>query len=223
MSEVVIFGQGKIADEAYFYLTYDSEHTVVAFTVDAAYKTKETLWGCPVMAFETITETFPPEKYDMFVAVGYQQLNSLRADKYFQAKEKGYRLISYVSSRATNMGGAEIGENCFILEHTSIQPCSKIGNNVTIWSNNIIGHHSEIEDHCYIAGHVSVAGHSRVGTYTFVGVNAIIGHEVTIGERCLIGAGSRITKNAAPGSVYIEKDTDKFRLDSSAFIKMTRL
>ena len=223
MSKVIIFGQGKIADEAYFYLTNDSEHDIVAFTVDAKYQTKNELYGLPIIPFEQIETEFPPMAYKMFVAVGYQGLNQLRAEKYRQAKDKGYQLISYISSRAANMGQVEIGDNCFILENNSIQPCSKIGNNVTIWSNNIIGHHSEIKNHCYIAGHVSVAGHSVVGAYCFVGVNAFVGHEVEIGERCLIGAGSRVTKDAAAGSVFIMPDTEKIRLDSTAFSKMTRL
>ena len=223
MSKIVLFGQGKIAEEAYFYLTNDSEYEVVAFCVDAAFRTKESWYQRPVIDFETVEQHFSPNKYKMFVAVGYQRLNQLRAEKYRQAKDKGYQLISYISSRAANMGQVEIGDNCFILENNSIQPCSKIGNNVTIWSNNIIGHHSEIKDHCYIAGHVSVAGHSIVGAYCFVGVNAFVGHEVEIGERCLIGAGSRVTKDAASGSVFIMPDTEKIRLDSTAFIKMTRL
>jgi len=223
MSKVVIFGDGKIADEAYFYLTYDSEYEVVAFTVDAAYRRKDELYGLPVVSFENIQQNYPPDVYAMFVAVGYQQLNRLREGKYFQAKKKGYHLISYVSSRATNMGNVDIGENCFILENCSIQPCSKIGNNVTLWSNNILGHHSEIRDHCYIAGNVTIAGHSVIGAYSFLGVNSLIGHEVQIGENCLIGAGARVTKSADDGSVYIMPDTEKLRLDSKAFIKMTRL
>ncbi|KAA3617578.1 MAG: acetyltransferase [Calditrichaeota bacterium] len=223
MSKVVIFGQGMIADEAYFYLTNDSEHEIVAFTVDAKYKTKDEQYGLPVVPFEEIKDKFPPNEYKMFVAVGYQKLNQLRAEKYNQAKENGYQLISYVSSRAANMGNVPIGDNCFILENCSIQPCSKIGNNVTIWSNNILGHHSEIKDHCYIAGHVSIAGHSEIGAFTFIGVNAMVGHEVNIGESCLIGGGARVTKSAEAGSVFIMPDTEKFRLDSKTFIKMTRL
>ena len=223
MSKVVIFGIGKIADEAYYYFSNDSDHTIVAFTVDAAYKTRESLFGLPVVPFGSVTEIYPPGEYKMFIAVGYQNLNRLRAEKYDQAKAMGYELVSYISSRAVNMGNVDIGDNCFILENSSIQPCSKIGNNVTLWSNNILGHHSEIKDHCYIAGHVSIAGHSIIGAFSFIGVNAVVGHEVRIGERCLIGAGARVTKNAGAGSVFIEADTPKFRLDSSTFLKMTRL
>lgn len=223
MSKVVIFGEGKIADEAYFYLTNDSPHEIAAFTVDREYFTKKELFGLPIIPFDEIVQKFPPADYRMFVALGYQNLNKLRASKYYEAKDKGYELISYISSKAGNFGDIEIGDNCFILDNSTLQPCSKIGNNVTVWSNNILGHHSTIEDHCYIAGHVSISGHTTIGEYTFIGVNATIGHEITIGEECLIGAGSIVTKNAEPKSVFIMPDTPKFRLNSSAFVRMTKL
>lgn len=223
MSKVVIFGIGKIADEAYFYLTNDSEHEVVAFTADADFIDKEHLFDKPVVPFDKVVDRFPPATYNMFVALGYQHLNGFRAQKYHEAKAKGYSLISYVSSKAGNFGDIEIGDNCFILDNTTLQPFSKVGNNVTIWSNNIVGHHSSVDDHCYIAGHVSIAGHTKVGAYTFVGINALIGHGITIGEKNLIGAGAIVTKNTDDKSVYIVPDTPKFRLDSTSFVKMTRL
>ena len=52
MSKVVIFGAGKIADEAYFYLTNDSEHEIVAFTVDESHLAKKEMFGAPVVPFE---------------------------------------------------------------------------------------------------------------------------------------------------------------------------
>lgn len=223
MSKVVLFGIGKIADEAYYYLTNDSEHEVVAFTVDEAFMDREEKLGKPVIPFHKITDAYPPSTYNMFVALGYQGLNDLRATKYQQAKDKGYSLISYVSSKAGNFGDIEIGDNCFVLDNSTLQPFSKIGNNVTIWSNNIIGHHSTVEDHCYIAGHVSIAGHTTVGAYSFVGINALIGHGIAIGNKNLIGAGAIVTKNTEDKSVYIVPDTPKFRLDSTSFVKMTRL
>jgi sugar O-acyltransferase (sialic acid O-acetyltransferase NeuD family) len=223
MNKVVIFGEGKIADQAYFYLTNDSPYEIVAFTVDREYLTKKELFGLPVVPFEEITQKYPPHEYKMFVAMGYQKLNKLRASKYYEAKEKGYELISYVSSKAGNFGNIEMGDNCFVLDNSTLQPCSKIGNNVTIWSNNILGHHSTIEDHCYIAGHVAIAGHTTIGKYSFIGVNATIGHEIIIGEENLIGASSIITKSTEAKSVFIVQETPKFRLDSSTFVKMTKL
>ena len=223
MAKVVIFGAGKIADEAYFYLTNDSPHEIVAFTIDGQYLTDQNKLGLPVVPFEEVERRFPPSDYQMFVAVGYQDLNRFRAQKYEEAKAKGYRLISYVSSQASNVGKVEIGDNCFVLEFAVIQPMAKIGSNVFIWSANHIGHHATVEDHCYIAGNVVISGSTKVEPYCFIGVNATLGHEITIGRESFIGAGSLITKNVEPQSVYITPATPKYRLDSKTFLRLTKM
>ena len=159
----------------------------------------------------------------MFVAVGYQELNRLRAQKCEAAQAKGYELVSYVSSRAANIGEVAVGYNCFILEFAVIQPWSRIGNDVFIWSANHIGHHATVGDHCYIAGNAVISGNTVVGPYCFVGVGANIGHEITIGAESFLGAGTLVTKNVEPRSVYVAPDTQKFRLDSSSFLRLTKM
>lgn len=223
MSRIVIFGTGKIADQAYFYLTNDSPHEVVAFTVDREYLREGMKMGLPVVAFEEVQDVYSPNDYGMFVAVGYQDLNRFRAKKYEEARTKGYTLISYVSSRAANFGDIEVGDNCFVLEFAVLQPCSKIGNDVFIWSSNHIGHHAQVGDHCYIAGNVVISGSTNVGAYCFIGVNATLGHEISIGEESFIGAGSLINKDVERRSVYISADTQKYRLDSATFLKLTKM
>jgi len=86
----------------------------VAFTVDEKFMTKNELFGLPIIPFQGVEDKYPPGDFKMFVALGYQNLNKLRATKYFEAKDKGYELISYVNSRASNFGDVEIGDNCFI-------------------------------------------------------------------------------------------------------------
>lgn len=223
MSRIVIFGAGKIADQAYFYLTNDSPHEIVAFTVDREYLREAEKLGLPVVPFEEVQNVYPPDDFQMFVAVGYQDLNRFRAKKYEEAKAKGYELISYVSSRAANFGGVEVGDNCFVLEFAVLQPCSKIGNDVFIWSSNHIGHHATIGEHCYIAGNVVISGNTRIEPYCFIGVSATLGHEITVGKESFIGAGSLVTKNVEPGSVYVTPDTPKYRLESSAFLRLTKM
>ena len=223
MSKIVIFGEGKIADEAYFYLTNDSPHDIVAFTVDEEFMTKKELFGLPIIPFQGVEDRYPPGEFQMFVAVGYQDMNKLRARKYSEAKDKGYELISYVNSRASNFGDVEIGDNCLVLENAVIQPCSRIGSNVFIWSGNHIGHHAIVGDHCYIAGHVVISGSTTIEPYCFVGVNATLGHEITIGRESFVGANCLVTKNAGDKSVFVNQDTPKFRLDSSSFLKLTKM
>lgn len=223
MKKILLFGAGKIAEEMYFYFTHDSDYEVAAFTVDKDFITTPELFSLPVLPFEEIEKKFPPSQYPIFVALGYQNLNRIRELKYFEAKNKGYQVISYVSSKASNFGNVPIGENCCILENNSIQPLSRIGNNVTLWCNNHIGHHSSIADNCFLAGHVVLAGNSHIGSNCFIGINTTIGHNLQIGDNNIIGAASLITKNTDKGAVFVSQDTGKFRLDSESFLKLTKL
>ncbi len=223
MSKVVLFGACKIADVAYFQLTNDSPHQVVAFSVDGEYLAQRQKWGLPVVPFEDVLNIYPPDYFKMMVTVGYQDLNRFRARKYEEAKAKGYELVSYISSRASNISNIEIGDNCMVLENSVIQPCTKVGNDVFFWNGNHLGHHASIEDHCYIAGQAVISGAVVIEPYCFLGVNATIGHEVTIGRESFIGANSLVTKNAPPKSVYVMPDTPRFRLDSDSFMKLTKM
>src|SRR5205085_4920123 len=102
-----------------------------------------------------------PDRFGFFVAVSYAKLKALRAERVAAARAAGYRLVSYLSSRATVFPGFEPGENCFILEDNTIQPFARVGENVTLWSGNHIGHHSVVEDDVFIASHVVVSGGVR--------------------------------------------------------------
>lgn len=196
---LVIFGSGDIAQLAHYYFCTDSDYEVVAFTVDAAYMAKTIFCGLPVVPFEEVAQKYSPLEYNFFAAVSYSRLNMLRKEKYLAAKELGYRIASYVSSRATVLNSGYIGENCLILESNTIQPFVKIGNNVTLWSGNHIGHHSIIKDHCFISSHVVVSGGVEIGEQCFIGVNSTLRDHIKIGERCVIGAGVLLLADAEVG------------------------
>lgn len=214
MADVVIFGAGDIARLAHYYLTHDTEHRVVSFVVDHAYRTEDVFLGLPCLDFERSTEHFPPSQCKMFVALSYAKMNKVRAEKYYAAKAKGYELISYVSSKCTYLTDAPVGDNCLILEDNTVQPYVKIGNNVTMWSGNHIGHDSTIEDHCFISSHVVISGHVHIRPYCFIGVNATLRNSITIAAGSLIGAGAIIMKNTVEKGVYIPARTAVFQKTS---------
>ncbi|MGI9350699.1 MAG: acetyltransferase [Rhizobiaceae bacterium] len=212
---LVIFGQGDIAELAEFYFTSDAERTVAAFTVDAAYLTDATFKEKPVVAFENLEKEFPPSEYEIFIAVSYSKLNALRAEKYLAAKQMGYTAASYISTAATVLNYGAIGENCFILEDNTIQPFCRIGNNVTLWSGNHIGHHSIIHDHVFVASHVVVSGGVEIGERCFIGVNATLRDHIRVGEKCVIGAGALLLSDVEAEGVYLGSETERSRVPSS--------
>src|ERR1051325_3321696 len=183
MADIVMFGVGDIASLAHYYFTNDSPHQVVAFTVDAAYRQTSEYLGLPVVDFETVAERYPPGRYSMFIAMSYAKMNEVRATKYRAAKALGYSLESYISSRCSRLTQLPIGENCFILEDNTIQPFVSIGNDITLWSGNHIGHHSTIHDHCFITSHVVISGHVEVGESCFIGVNATLRNGIKIAPK----------------------------------------
>ena len=211
---LIIFGTGDIAELAHYYFTNDSNYKVVAFTVDRDYVSGNRFCNLPVIPFDEIKTSHPPDRSSMFVALSYSKLNSIRKAKYTEAKSLGYHLSSYVSSHATVLNEGRIGENCFILEDNTIQPFVTIGNNVTLWSGNHIGHHSNIRDHCFIASHIVVSGGVEIGESCFIGVNATLRDHIKIGDKCIIGAGVLLLSDAEPGGVYIGQATPRTSLVS---------
>ena len=214
MAKVVIFGVGQIAEIAHFYLTNDSEHEVVAFTVDKEFLQVKSFHNLPVTAYAELTEKYPPTEYKMFIPISYKKVNKLRAEKFADAKLRGYECVSYISSKATYYN-TPVGENCFIFEDNVIQPFTSIGDNCILWSGNHIGHHTTIEDHCFLASHVVVSGSVNIGEYSFIGVNATIRDNVTIGKENVIGASSLILSNTDDRAVFSPKETEKSRVPSN--------
>jgi sugar O-acyltransferase (sialic acid O-acetyltransferase NeuD family) len=214
MAKLVIFGAGDIARLAHYYYTSDSDHEVIAFTVDERYRRAETFLDLPLQSFEKVVATYPPDEYKMFVALSYARMNKVRAEKYAQAKACGYQLVSYVSSRCSFLTEHPVGDNCFILEDNTIQPFVRIGNDVTLWSGNHIGHDAVIEDHCFLSSHIVVSGHVRIRDHCFVGVNATLRNSITIAPGSLIGAGAIIMKDTVEKGVYLPQRAELFSRNS---------
>jgi hypothetical protein len=120
--QVVIFGDGQVAELAHYYLVNDSPHDVVAFTVDSEKIGGSSFRGLPVVAFEDASTEYPPDRFSMFIAIGYPRVNKVRQEKYVRAKAMGFELITYVSSRAIVWPSTVVGDNCLIMEGNIIQP-----------------------------------------------------------------------------------------------------
>lgn len=214
MKPIVIFGTGDIASLANFYFQTDTNSQVIGFTVDREYM-QNAFENKPVVSFDEVSKHYPSTEFDMFIALSYKNLNKLREEKYYAAKKLGYHLVSYISSRCTNLSQFPFGDNCFILEDNTIQPFVKIGNNVTLWSGNHIGHHSIIEDHNFISSHVVISGHCQIKSNCFLGVNAALHNNVIINKNNVIGAGAAIHKSTKPNEVYLPSKTSLFKKRSN--------
>jgi len=208
--KVVIFGINDLAELAHFY--FINEHILghndplpFAFTVNKEYITDSTFHNLPVIPFEELEKTYSPSEYYLFAPVAD---NKLREKIYLEGLQKGYKFISYISNKCTNLA-LSIGENCFILEDNTLQPFTTIGNNVILWSGNHIGHHSIIEDNVFFTSHVVMSGHCHIKKGVFLGVNSTLRDGVTIGENSIIGMGSLVTKSVPDNETWIGSPAKK--------------
>jgi sugar O-acyltransferase (sialic acid O-acetyltransferase NeuD family) len=220
MSKVILFGIGRGADVAYRFLTRDSEHAICGFATDRKYLDRDRFHDLPVVAFEDVERRFPPDEFKMLILLGYQRMNALRADKYLEAKQKGYSFISYANSSFYRAEDLNIGENCFILDNQSISLDVKIGNNVVMWSSNHIGDLTVIGDHAWLASHVTVAAEAVVRPYCFLGIGATVGNKVTLGERTFVGAKALVTSDTAENAVCLSSEAERVDVDSATLLRV---
>lgn len=201
---LIIFGTNDLASLCHFYIRkINDKYGVAGFVVEKEYYKEEKFEGKPVYVWEDLHL----HKGDIIIAPIAN--NKLRERIYNEGKQRGYKFISYVSPHCTNFAEL-IGENCFILEDNTLQPFTKIGNNVVMWSGNHLGHHSTIEDNVFMTSHVVVSGHCHIKKGAFLGVNSTLRDGITIGENSVVGMGSLVTKSVPDNETWIGSPAKKF-------------
>ena len=202
MEKVVIFGASAGTRLIYSLLAEDSSYQIVGFTVDRKYIEEQEFCGLPVVPFEEIEAIYPPNECKMLVAILATRINKARAEKYLDAKAKGYQFITYISPKATTWPGMTIGENCFIADFVICRPEVVIGNNVFVFGGASIGIGSVIKDHAYIAARALLLGDNTVEEYAMVGANATILENITVARESVIGAGVVLHEDSKEKGVY---------------------
>jgi len=205
---LLIFGTGTLGEIAGYYFQTDTSYELVGYVDSGEYLEENAeLLGKPVLSWESACQQYATNDVDFFVAIGYRKTNMVRQARYQQISEAGYHCASYISTRATVLT-EHVGENCFILENNVLQPYTVIGNNVTMWSGNHLGHHSIVENNAFIASHAVISGKCRIGANSFLGVNCCLHDGVEIGEKSVVGAGSIVTGSCEPRSVFVPQRTE---------------
>jgi len=222
MKPIVLFGAGKIAEVLLYFFRNHSDREVVACTTDREHLPEGSWNGLPTVSFENLAKTHPPEQFDLFVALGYQDLNQLRARKCEEARAMGYTLPSYIHPESGVPKDCEYGDNCFVMNHVMIHPRVRFGNNVFVWSGAMVGHHSSVGDNCWLTSCCNISGVVTLGKNCFLAVNSTIAHSVQVGDDCFIGANALVAKCTDDQEVYLAESSKPFRLNSQQFLRMSR-
>ncbi|MCL1123894.1 acetyltransferase [Shewanella surugensis] len=219
--KLVIIGAGEFAAIAFEYFTHDSEYEVCGFSVDSEYLNSDEYLSLPIVARSKISELYPSEEYDAFVAIPASELNCLRERLYLETKALGYTMATYISSKAFVWRNAKIGDNCFIFENNTVQPFVTIGNNVVLWSGNHIGHQTEICDNVFVSSHVVISGYCKIGRNCFLGVNSTLNDGTEMPEFSILGSASLVTKKLKEKEkIYVGNPAKPFTNKSALSVKL---
>ncbi len=217
--KLIIYGNGQMA--RMFVHFARSEFEVVAFTVDSAVICETVIEGVPVIAFEEVEIDFPPAEHSMITAVGYLEMNRLRARKHEEGRAKGYRFANFIHRSVVYHPTLVLGENNVILDHVAIHPYTRLGHGIFICSNASIGHGCAVGDYCWINSGVSVGGETRLDEGCYLGINATIGDNIVIEHHCYVGANTLVCRGTRPEEVYISPAGERFPSTSEAFLRFT--
>lgn len=202
MKKLLIFGVTAAGAQSLYDFRTDSPYEVAAFVANRAEIREPEFMGYPVVAFEEVDTHYPPSEHDMFIAIYFNRVNSVRRQKFSEAKAKGYRLASYVSSKAIVWPDLKIGENCMICDGANVRPSTRIGDNSFIMPGAVVGHDAVVGEHCYLAIHAVMLAGAVVESSCVIGANATILNGVKVASECVVGAGCVINKNTQAKGVY---------------------
>ena len=218
---LLLFGAGKIAEVIAYYAENECGFRIEAFVCDAAHISSPVFLNRPVVAFEDLDRLYPASQFDVFVALGYHEMNRLREHKLNAFLSKGYNLVSIVSPSCNLAKNITYGYNCFIMPPAIIHPCVSIGNNVFVWSGAMIGHHSKIGNHNWFTSCSALGGNVLMGNNCFLAMQATVSNQVTIGNECFLGANTLVTKNMQDGQVVISESSKPIKLTSKQFLRLS--
>jgi sugar O-acyltransferase (sialic acid O-acetyltransferase NeuD family) len=218
--QLVIWGAGRIAQAVTFFFARDSDYEIVGYCCDGEFAVAGEYLGKPLVSKDEAVTRFPPTDCSMFVGLGYQGMNELRATVVAWAQNAGYTLASYRSPHVP--GDYEMGKNSIVMDGAVIQPQVVIGDNVYVWGGSMIGHHARIGNHCWLTGSCAIGGIVTMQEKCFVGLNATVGNEIVIGARCMLGANTLINKSLNDDSVLVQGNTEIHRLNAGQFVRMSQ-
>lgn len=202
LNKIVIFGNGDFARLLKYYIEADDERDIVAFTVTQDLIKDDYFYELPVVPFENVEKLYPPEHYDILLAIGNSRMNNLRKRFFKECKSKGYSIASFIHS-SCSIHNPNIGEGNILLENCLVYPYAKIGNGNLLWDHVLISHDCEVGDFNTFSSYADLCGYVTIGNNCYFGKHCILNDCMKVADYTLVGAGAYAKNNTAPYDVVV--------------------
>lgn len=198
--QVIIFGAGAFAELIRCRLA-ELGVTVAAFAIDRTFAGSASSGQQPIVLSENVVSEFPPNKFDMVVAVGYRSMRK-RAEVFERMISLGYSMPGVIFGRDGLSEKTEFGSNNIIFPGVTIDPFVKLGHNNIIWPGSVLCHDLVMGSHNYLSPGVVVAGNCNIGDRNFFGVRSAFIDGVEVASDCQILPGAILQSNATSLGKY---------------------
>lgn len=218
MDKIVIAGVNEYSEYVYYTIKKENNIEVVAFATLKDHINQSEFCGLPVYAVEDLSSVLDMNSCQVLLAIGYTKMNKRRENTYNICKRLGYKIYTYISSRAV-CDSDEIGEGCIIMPTAYVPPCTKIGKCNIINMGTYITHTGSIGDFNWFAATIVMGGNIKMGSNCFIGMGCTLKNGITVGSEVFLGANSYLSDNATEGLAYMGSPAvNKKHLNSSIVI-----
>jgi len=206
--DVVIVGNTEFSRNMRYFLEREDSKTgqrwnVVAYSVDKEFISGKFFDDRPIVDINELLTLYPPDRFDVLIAIGSAQMGELRQSLFSRVKNLGYKILSYVHHTAFIAGNSTIGEGCIILPYVYIGPNCSIGTGVLLWDHVECGHDNRIGDYSTFSGNAVLGGNAVVGNHCYVGLAATIFNSAVVEDYALIGACAHVRRKVSKSRVLV--------------------
>ena len=166
---------------------------------DLAPQTREVI-GCPVITGEPDPASFPPDQWEVHVAIG---ANPVRIANLESLGRMGYAFATIVHPSAVLAESCSIGAGTAIMAGAVINARATIGMGCIINTGAIVEHDAAIGLGTHISPGAVAAGGARIGERCWIGANAVVRQNVAIANDVVLGALSFAVSDIDEHGTYV--------------------
>lgn len=197
---VVIFGTTEFSEYIYYTMKAENVDNVIAFTMTRDYIKFDTYCDLPVWPFEELDRIIN-EPFEILLTVSYRSMNIGREKIYKDCKERGYKVYTFISTRAVCDSNA-IGEGCIVMPMVYIPPLTNIGVCNVINVAAIFGHTSTVGNYNWFSGNCVFGGNVTIEDYCFFGMNSLIKNGLNVASKTMLAAYSYLNEDSKENKFY---------------------
>lgn len=156
--------------------------------------------GIKILTFSEVLASYSKNKIEISIAIGEPEIRKMICEKVIN---KGYCLATLIHPQVHIPETTEILSGATINIFSFVSCNVKIGSNVYIQPQTLIGHDCTIGDHCVISPCAALAGSCSVGECSYVGMGVRSKEKTQIGSSSIVGMGSVVLNNIPENVIAI--------------------